>query len=64
MGNWRRVPANGKFLKMVLSGCFVFQTLTLTKMVTKMGFRQNGTFASKKEADDEEIGYHLVGPGL
>ena len=33
-------------------------------MVTKMGFRQNGTFASKKEADDEEIGYHLVGPGL
>ena len=29
-----------------------------------MGFRQNGTFASKKEADDEEIGYHLVGPGL
>ena len=51
-------------LKMVLSDCFVFQTLTLTKMVTKMGFRQNGTFASKKEADDEEIGYHLVGPGL
>ena len=49
---------------MVLSGCFVFQTLTLTKMVTKMGFRQNGTFASQKEADDEEMGYHLVGHGL
>ena len=24
-------------------------------MVTKMGFRQNGTFASKKEADDEFV---------
>ena len=31
-----------------------------------MGFRQNGTltFASQKEADDDEIGYHLVGRGL
>ena len=29
-----------------------------------MGFRQNGTFASQKEADDEEMGYHLVGHGL
>ena len=33
-------------------------------MVTKMGFRQNGTFASQKEADDEEINSHLVKRGL
>ena len=53
-----------QFLENSTFWLFVFQTHTLTKMVTKMGFRQNGTFASKKEADDEEIGYHLVGPGL
>ena len=37
-----------------------FQTLNLTKM----GVWQNGTFASKIEADDEEINYHLVKRGL